>query len=115
MKKLMTFDNFNKSEKLTEFVETQTPADKINTQIEKCIGQFKDNPESFMKYDEVKLRESLLKKAQENKFRGDVTIKKSPRTGKNHIIYYPKNSTLQDLGASASGAIKTWENKKEDK
>jgi hypothetical protein len=123
MKRLIKFDNFNKNEnniKLTNTTDLHNTyyinenkeeekiksnsEEKIKNEIDKCIKKYKENPEDFKKYNIDELRETLLKKAKDNKFRGYVTIRKSqnePRlyhSGKKFIIYVPGMSTMQKIG-----------------
>jgi hypothetical protein len=123
MKRLINFDKFNKNENSMNFANTpnlyttnymandtvektttSTPEEKIKKEIDECIQKYNDNIEEFKKYNVDELRENLLKKAKDNKFRGKVTIRKShddPRSyhsGKKFIIYVPGMSTMQKVG-----------------
>ena len=83
---------------------------RIDSEIESAIEEYNQNPIEFMKYDEAKLRDSLMQDAKEDNFRGSVVVRKSPNDPKaihsnlNFIVYEPKMSQLQDLGSSFADA-----------
>ena len=78
---------------------------RIDSEIESAIEEYNNNPGEFMKYDEFKLRDKLIQDAKEDNFRGSVVVRKSPNDSKaihsnlKFIVYEPKMSQLQDLGA----------------
>jgi hypothetical protein len=76
---------------------------RINDEIEVAIDKYDKNTDKFYQYDTNKLRINLLEKAKENNYRGSVVIRRSVKSGKYHIIYEPKRSTLQEIGFAARG------------
>ena len=113
MKYIKTFENLDSH--INEWLSPhpkQIGKDGIMDEIEWSIDEYNDHPEDFVEYDEEELRNSLLQSAEENRFRGEIAIRKSadnPRAanpGKLHIIYVPKNTTLQNLGSAAGRGIR---------
>ena len=115
MKKIKTFENFN--EKVNEFVDapypknintTKSSSDRISNEIDSAIAKY--DPDTFVKYDLSTLKDKLMTKAKENGYRGSIVIRKSandPKSAnanKKFIVYDPKETTLQSLGAAASNA-----------
>lgn len=98
MKHLQKFTVINESNNSKERIENE-----LNSTIEKYA-------KLFIGTDLDQLREKILKKAEENDYRGNVVIRKSPNDpkiinpNKYYIVYEPKNTTLQNMGSAAANA-----------
>jgi len=77
---------------------------QILSDIEEKITQMLENGDLNEKSVNVK-RESLIKQAEENNWKGKVHFQKSQRTGKIHLVYSKGTSSVQDLARSATNAI----------
>jgi hypothetical protein len=124
MKHLITFESFvdiNNSE-INEwlgqkFITGHGPGEKeeakkrIESEIEKLISEIQikieEKPSFINQFPQFKnietLKSSLLKKAQENGYKGEVKLQKSP-DGDIYLIYKSGMSGLQHIG-SAAGAF----------
>jgi outer membrane protein assembly factor BamA len=98
MKHLKNFTIINESNNSKERIESE-----INSAIEKYT-------KLFTGVDLDKLREKILKQAENNGYRGNVVIRKSPNDSKiinpnkYYIVYEPKDSALQSMGVAAANA-----------
>jgi hypothetical protein len=101
MKHLQHFKIINESNNSREKIESE-----LNSIIEK-YGQL------FANIDNI--RERILKQAEENGYRGNVKIRKSPNDPKAknpnryYIVYEPGETALQAMG-SAAGRVRRNEN-----
>jgi len=120
MKRLMTFEKFTEND-VNEWLgqkfltghgpgEKDQSKKKIETDIEEKISEIqnriKDNPDLIEQFPQFKNIEStksfLLKKAEQNGYKGNIQIQKSP-DGEIYIIYRDGLSALQSIGSAASG------------
>ena len=89
--------------------EKKVAKERIEAEIDSAIQQYEENPDDFVEYEVVELREKLLQAAKENGYRGSIDIReplddRSRFAGKRFILYEPVTTGLQDTGsASASG------------
>ena len=118
MKHLKTFEQHNVNEWIGQKfftghesdVEKEASVKRIEQEIDNAIEKYNQNPEAFVKYDTIALKERILKSAEENGFRGSVNIRKSPGArnisyaGKYFIVYDSKSTPLGDISSAAGGA-----------
>lgn len=87
--------------------KTETPeqTELINKIKEMTQTMVDSNPEEvvFAGGSPEKQIQLLTKVAQDNRFRGDVRFKQSPRDNKFYLQYVPQNSTLQNIAAGITG------------
>ena len=120
MKHLKKFENFKPTNEWfgQEFItghetgEKELAEQRIENEINAAIQEYHEHPEDFMEYDEEELREELLEEAEENGFRGTVEVRQSANdpkavhANKFFIVYYPKSTSLQDMGSAAAGQLR---------
>ena len=120
MKRLMTFEKFTEND-VNEWLgqkfltghgpgEKEQSKKKIESEIEQKISEIQsrinDDPdliEQFPQFNNVESTKSLLlKKAEQNGYKGTIQIQKSP-SGEIYIIYRDGLTALQSMGSAASG------------
>ena len=120
MKRLMTFEKFAEND-VNEWLgqkfltghgpgEKEQSKKKIESEIEQKISEIQsrinDDPdliEQFPQFNNVESTKSLLlKKAEQNGYKGTIQIQKSP-SGEIYIIYRDGLTALQSMGSAASG------------
>ena len=82
--------------------------ERIEAEMDDAVQQYEENPDAFVEYDVVELREKLLQDAKENGYRGSIDIReplddRSRFAGKNFILYEPVTTGLQDTGSASAG------------
>ena len=91
-------------------VDKEASVKRIEQEIDDAIEKYNENPDAFVKYDVITLKDKLLNAAKENGYRGKVSIRKSQAgrgvayANKYFIVYDSKSTPLADISGAAGGA-----------
>jgi hypothetical protein len=72
---------------------------KIESDIESAIAKMKANPQKYAGNADD-LKPVLLKSAKENNWRGNISIRRSPKNDKLYITYIAGKTSLQHAGSA---------------
>ena len=109
MKHVQTFEYFGQ-----KFITGHGPGEKeeakarILSEINGAIENMMANPDDYAQSDDPdKIESDLLYQAKEDKYRGTIEERTSAHDGLVYVVYAPKASPLQDMGAGAAAVTGT--------
>lgn len=122
MKHLKSFENFEITDEAIDLgniganvsnfftghkgaTEREAAKEKILADIEEKIQKLVDNG-WFTEEQAEKRKDSLIKQAKQNNWKGSINVRKSLASNKPFVVYDGGTSGLQSLGASAAGSVK---------